>query len=310
MRPWRKYTGYPSSPPSPRRCMALLMRRRVYHSNLHSRTCFMIEDLGLHRLPYRECGCAIRYRTHPAGHSGGAVTRRVGVLYLCGVLYLLEVQYLHGSRKETTMAEWLTTSQVLQHTDLAITQQAVKKAAKRYYERCAAAGTTPEYVRKNSAGHWEVRSDWGLFQSWRQRGVDRAGQVRERHEREEELTRLRSLCAEQAQRITELEAALAEARGGKGTVPAEEPGEGAVPHEAADCGEEPNEGAVPGENTQVDDGERAKGAVPSDIFTDDAALLAYWIQQGKPSRRALGEMVGMSKSWVANHLRKAGAEQG
>ncbi len=183
---------------------------------------------------------------------------------------------------------WLTTAQVLEHTELAVSQQAVKKAAKRYYERCAAAGTTPEYVRKNSAGHWEVRSDWGLFQSWRQRGVDRAGQVRERHEREEELTRLRSLCAEQAQRIEELEAALANLQGSKGNVPADVPGEGAVPHETAGRGEEPNEGAV-----------------PSDIFTDDAALLRYWHEQGKPSRRAFGEQIGMSKTWVSDHLRKA-----
>lgn len=203
------------------------------------------------------------------------------------------------------MATWLTTAQVLERTELAVSQQAVKKAAKRYYERCTAAGVQPEHVRKNAAGHWEVRDDWALFLSWQQRGADRAGQVRERHEREEELTRLRSLCAEQAQRIEELEEALANLQGGKGAVPAEEPGEGTVPHEAADCGEEPNEGTVPGENTQVDDCERAKGTVPSDIFTDDAALLRYWHEQGKPSRRAFGEQIGMSKTWVSDHLRKA-----
>ena len=200
---------------------------------------------------------------------------------------------------------WLTTAQVLEHTELAVSQQAVKKAAKRYYERCAAAGTTPEYVRKNSAGHWEVRSDWGLFQSWRQRGADRAGRVRERQSKEEELTRLRSLCAEQAQRIEELEEALANLQGSKGNVPADVPGEGAVPHETAGRGEEPNEGTLPGENAQVDDNERAKGTVPSDIFTDNAALLRYWHEQGKPSRRAFGEQIGKSKSWCSDHLKQA-----
>ncbi|MGO4959168.1 hypothetical protein ACTQ5B_03235 [Bifidobacterium pseudolongum] len=184
---------------------------------------------------------------------------------------------------------WLTTAQVLEHTDLAVSQQAVKKAAQRYWERCTTAGTTPAFVRKNSAGHWEVRSDWPLFQSWRRRGADRAGQVREQHEREEELTRLRSLCAEQAQRITELEAALAELRGGKGTVPIEEPGEGTLPDK----------------NTQADDGESTRGTVPANIFTDDAALLRYWREQGKPSRRAFGEQIGMSKTWVSDHLRQA-----
>lgn len=184
---------------------------------------------------------------------------------------------------------WLTTAQVLEHTDLAVSQQAVKKAAQRYWERCTTAGTTPAFVRKNSAGHWEVRSDWPLFQSWRRRGADRAGQVREQHEREEELTRLRSLCAEQAQRITELEAALAELRGGKGTVPIEEPGEGTLPDK----------------NTQADDGESTRGIVPANIFTDDAALLRYWREQGKPSRRAFGEQIGMSKTWVSDHLRQA-----
>ncbi|PKV08917.1 hypothetical protein CQR49_0473 [Bifidobacterium pseudolongum subsp. pseudolongum] len=208
------------------------------------------------------------------------------------------------------MTTWLTTAQVLEHTDLAVSQQAVKKAAKRYYERCTAAGAQPEYVRKNSAGRWEIRSDWNLFQSWRRRGADRAGRVRERHEREEELTRLRALCAEQAQRITELESALAELRGGKGNVPIEELGEGTLPHEAAGRGEEPNTGTVPVEDTQADDSESTRGTVPADIFTDDAALLRYWREQGRPSRRAFGEMVGMSKSWVAEHLRKAGAEQG
>lgn len=184
---------------------------------------------------------------------------------------------------------WLTTAQVLEHTDLAVSQQAVKKAAQRYWERCTTAGTTPAFVRKNSAGHWEVRSDWPLFQSWRRRGADRAGQVREQHEREEELTRLRSLCAEQAQRITELEAALAELRGGKGTVPIEEPGEGTLPDK----------------NTQADDGESTRGIVPANIFTDDVALLRYWREQGKPSRRAFGEQIGMSKTWVSDHLRQA-----
>ena len=184
---------------------------------------------------------------------------------------------------------WLTTAQVLEHTDLAVSQQAVKKAAQRYWERCTTAGTTPAFVRKNSAGHWEVRSDWPLFQSWRRRGADRAGQVREQHEREEELTRLRSLCAEQAQRITELEAALAELRGGKGTVPIEEPGEGTLPDK----------------NTQADDGESTRGTVPANIFTDDAALLRYWREQGTPSRRAFGEQIGRSKTWVSDHLRQA-----
>ena len=203
------------------------------------------------------------------------------------------------------MTTWLTTAQVLEHTDLAVSQQAVKKAAKRYWERCTAAGTTPEFVRKNSAGHWEVRSDWALFQAWRQRGADRAGRVRQQHEREEELTRLRSLCAKQAQRIEELEAAVANLQGSKGTVPAEETNGGTVPHETADCGEEPNTGTVPGEDTQADDSESTRGTVPQEIFTDDAALLRYWHEQGKPSRRAFGEQVGMSKSWVSEHLKKA-----
>ncbi len=187
------------------------------------------------------------------------------------------------------MTTWLTTAQVLEHTDLAVSQQAVKKAAQRYWERCTAAGTTPEFVRKNSAGHWEVRSDWGLFQSWRRRGADRAGRVREQHEREEELTRLRALCAEQAQRIEELEAALANLQGGKGTVPIEEPGEGTLPDK----------------NTQADDGESTRGTVPANIFTDDAALLRYWREQGTPSRRAFGEQIGRSKTWVSDHLRQA-----
>lgn len=192
------------------------------------------------------------------------------------------------------MTTWLTTAQVLEHTDLAVSQQAVKKAAKRYYERCAAAGTTPEYVRKNSAGRWEVRDDWPLFQSWRRRGADRAGQVRERQSKEEELARLRSLCAEQAQRIEELEAALAELRG-----------KGNVLHKTEGDGEESNEGTVPGGNAQADDSESMKGTVPAEIFTDDAALLRYWHEQGKPSRRAFGKQVGMSKSWVSDHLKKA-----
>lgn len=200
---------------------------------------------------------------------------------------------------------WLTTAQVLERTELAVSQQAVKKAAKRYYERCAAAGVQPECVRKNSAGRWEIRDDWALFRSWQRRGADRAGQVRERHEREEELARLRALCAEQAQRIEELEAALASLQGGKGTAPAEEPGEGTVPHKAAGRGEEPNRGTLPGEDTQADGSESAKGTVPADIFTDDAALLRYWHEQGKPSRRAFGEQVGRSKSWVSEHLKKA-----
>ena len=50
--------------------------------------------------------------------------------------------------------------------------------------------------------------------------------------------------------------------------------------------------------------------MPGDVLHDDAALLALWIREGRPSRRAFAEMVGMSKSWVAEHLRKAGAEQG
>ena len=187
------------------------------------------------------------------------------------------------------MTTWLTTAQVLEHTDLAVSQQAVKKAAQRYWERCTAAGTTPEFVRKNSAGHWEVRSDWGLFQSWRRRGADRVGRVREQHEREEELARLRALCAEQAQRIEELEAALANLQGGKGTVPIEEPGEGTLPDK----------------NTQADDGESPRGTVPANIFTDDAALLRYWREQGEPSRRAFGEQIGMSKSWCSDHLKQA-----
>ena len=184
---------------------------------------------------------------------------------------------------------WLTTAQVLEHTDLAVSQQAVKKAAQRYWERCTTAGTTPAFVRKNSAGHWEVRSDWPLFQSWRRRGADRVGRVREQHEREEELARLRALCAEQAQRIEELEAALANLQGGKGTVPIEEPGEGTLPDK----------------NTQADDGESPRGTVPANIFTDDAALLRYWREQGTPSRRAFGEQIGRSKTWVSDHLRQA-----
>lgn len=203
------------------------------------------------------------------------------------------------------MTTWLTTAQVLEHTDLAVSQQAVKKAAKRYYERCTAAGVQPEYVRKNSAGHWEVRDDWPLFQSWRQRGADRAGQVREQHEREEELTSLRALCAEQAQRITELESALAELRGGKGNVPIEEPGEGTLPHEAAGRGGEPNESTLPDKNPQADDGESAKGTLPANIFTDDAALRRFYEEQGRPTMRAFAQMIGKSKSWCSAHLKKA-----
>ena len=129
--------------------------------------------------------------------------------------------------------------------------------------------------------------------------------VREQHERKEELTRLRSLCAEQAQRIEELEAAVANLQGSKGTVPTEETNGGTVPHKAAGRGEEPNRGTLPGEDTQADDGESAKGTVPANIFTDDAALLRYWHEQGKPSRRAFGEQIGRSKTWVSDHLRQA-----
>lgn len=171
------------------------------------------------------------------------------------------------------MAQWLTTAQVLRQTDLAVTQQAIKKAAKREYTRCLAAGTIPECVRKNTAGHWEIRDDWEMFRSWQRRGADRAAQVNARHEQAEELSRLRTLCAEQAKRIEALETALADLRGGKGT--------------------------------QADDGESVRGTVPADIFTDDAALLRYWQECGKPSRRALGEQIGKSKSWAAEHLKKA-----
>lgn len=201
---------------------------------------------------------------------------------------------------------WLTTAQVLEHTELAVSQQAVKKAAQREYARCVAAGTVPKYVRKNAAGHWEVRSDWEMFRSWRQRGADRAARVNARHEQAEELTRLRNLCAEQAKRIEELEAALAELQeGGKGNVPAEEPGEGTVPHESAGDGGEQSRGTLPDKNTQADDSESTRGTVPANIFTDDAALLRYWIERGKPSRRAFGEQIGRSKTWVSDHLRQA-----
>lgn len=191
---------------------------------------------------------------------------------------------------------WLTTAQVLEHTELAVSQQAVKKAARREYARCVAAGTVPKYVRKNAAGHWEVRSDWEMFRSWRQRGADRAGQVRERHEREEELTRLRSLCAEQAQRIEELEAALAELQEG---------GKGAVPHESAGDGGEQSRGTLPDKNTQADDGESMKGTVPANIFTDDAALRRFYEEQRRPTMRAFAQMIGKSKSWCSAHLKKA-----
>ena len=206
------------------------------------------------------------------------------------------------------MTTWLTTAQVLEHTGLAVTQQAIKKAAQREYAHPkplpgqVERPKVSQFVRKNAAGHWEVRDDWALFQSWRQRGADRAGRVRERQSKEEELTRLRNLCAEQAQRIEELEAALANLQGGKGTVPTEETGEGTVPHKAAGRGEE---GTLPDKDTQAGGSEGVKGTVPSDIFTDDAALLRYWLEQGKPSRRAFGEQIGRSKTWVSDHLKQA-----
>ena len=206
------------------------------------------------------------------------------------------------------MTTWLTTAQVLEHTGLAVTQQAIKKAAQREYAHPkplpgqVERPKVSQFVRKNAAGHWEVRDDWALFQSWRQRGADRAGRVRERQSKEEELTRLRNLCAEQAQRIEELEAALANLQGGKGTVPTEETGEGTVPHKAAGRGEE---GTLPDKDTQAGGSEGVKGTVPSDIFTDDAGLLRYWLEQGKPSRRAFGEQIGMSKSWCSDHLKQA-----
>ncbi|AIZ17007.1 hypothetical protein AH67_02225 [Bifidobacterium pseudolongum PV8-2] len=193
------------------------------------------------------------------------------------------------------MVNWLTTPQVLERVDLAVTQQAIKKAAKREYARCVAAGTVSAYVRKNAAGRWEIRDDWELFRSWRRRGADRVEQVRERQSKEEELARLRSLCAEQARRIEELEAALAELRDT----------ESAAPHETEGGGEEPSEGTLSVGNAQADDSEGVKGTVPSDIFTDDAALLRYWLEQGKPSRRAFGEQIGMSKSWASDHLKQA-----
>ncbi len=206
------------------------------------------------------------------------------------------------------MTTWLTTAQVLEHTGLAVTQQAIKKAAQREYAHPkplpgqVERPKVSQFVRKNAAGHWEVRDDWALFQSWRQRGADRAGRVRERQSKEEELTRLRNLCAEQAQRIEELEAALANLQGGKGTVPTEETGEGTVPHKAAGRGEE---GTLPDKDTQAGGSEGVKGTVPSDIFTEDPALLRYWLEQGKPSRRAFGEQIGMSKSWCSDHLKQA-----
>lgn len=177
------------------------------------------------------------------------------------------------------MAKWLTTAQVLQHTDLAVTQQAVKKAAKREYARCGAAGTVPTYVRKNAAGHWEVRDDWEMFRSWKRRGEDRVAQVNARHEQAEELARLRELCAQQAERIAQLEAELARAR------------------EVV---------ASPDASAEVAN-EDAPAEVPDDVLHDDAALLAYWNELGCPSRRVFAEAVGMSKSWVSAHLRKAGA---
>lgn len=189
------------------------------------------------------------------------------------------------------MAKWLTTSQVLKHTDLAVTQQAVKKAARREYARCVAAGTVPTYVRKNATGHWEVRDDWGMFLSWKRRGEVRVAQVNARHEQAEELARLRVLCAEQAERIKELEAELAEAK--KGTVPPQHTAAAQDPAAAA-----------------KDEPAPALADLPGDVLHDDAALLSLWIREGRPSRRAFAEMVGMSKSWVAEHLRKAGTEQG
>ena len=186
------------------------------------------------------------------------------------------------------MAKWLTTSQVIQQTDLAVTQQAVKKAAKREYARCVAAGTVPVYVRKNEAGHWEVRDDWDMFKSWKVRGAARAAQVNARHEQAEELARLRVLCAEQAERIRELEAELAEAK--MGTVPSRHTE--AVQEPAATTKGEPK---------------RTLAEAPGDVLHNDAALLAYWNELGRPSRRAFAEMVGMSKSWVQKHLRAVGA---
>lgn len=187
-------------------------------------------------------------------------------------------------------AQWLTTSQVLQQTDLAVTQQAIKKAAQREYAHPKPLPGQVErpkvsrFVRKNAAGHWEVRDDWGMFKAWKRDGAARAAQVTARHEQAEELARLRELCAEQVERIKELEAELAKA--GKGTVPSQR---------MADAKDEPG---------------AALADVPGDVLHDDAALLALWIREGRPSRRAFAEMVGMSKSWVAEHLRKAGAEQG
>lgn len=184
------------------------------------------------------------------------------------------------------MAKWLTTSQVIQQTDLAVTQQAVKKAARRECARCVAAGTVPVYVRKNAAGHWEVRDDWGMFKAWKRDGAARAAQVTARHEQAEELARLRELCTEQAERIKELEAELAEAK--KGTVPSRHTAAAQDPAAAA-----------------KDEAKPALTDLPGDVLHDDAALLALWIREGRPSRRAFAEMVGMSKSWVAAHLRKA-----
>ncbi len=206
------------------------------------------------------------------------------------------------------MTTWLTTAQVLEHTGLAVTQQAIKKAAQREYAHPkplpgqVERPKVSQFVRKNAAGHWEVRDDWALFQSWRQRGADRAGRVRERQSKEEELTSLRNLCAEQAQRIEELEAALANLQCGKGTVPIEEPGEGTVPHKAAGRGEE---GTLPDKDTQAGGSESAKGTVPANIFTDDAALRRFYEEQGCPTVRAFAQAIGMSKSWCSAHLKKA-----
>lgn len=189
-------------------------------------------------------------------------------------------------------AQWLTTSQVLQQTDLAVTQQAIKKAAQREYAHPKPLPGQVErpkvsrFVRKNAAGHWEVRDDWGMFKAWKRDGAARAAQVTARHEQAEELARLRELCAEQAERIKELEAELAEAK--KGTVPSRHTAAAQDPAAAA-----------------KDEAKPALADLPGDVLHDDAALLALWIREGRPSRRAFAEMVGMSKSWVAAHLRKA-----
>lgn len=171
---------------------------------------------------------------------------------------------------------WMTTAQAAGYVSHVVSQQAIKVAAQRDHET--------RYVRKVGR-EWQVSTAWPRLQRWRARADDAAAGAQQRQRIEE----LEALVARQQQRIKELEEQALAATA--------ESGEPAT-DDAQDPAQKKDEPSV------------ALANDPGDVLHDDAALRALWIREGKPSRRTFAEMVGMSKSWVSEHLRKAGAEQG